>query len=72
MALREEMEATGNWLFRWRSYLPLALLALLLAGLQATPLRDREMHPAWTLSSISCRRRIICTGRLSRCLSSSS
>ena len=49
MALREEMEATGNWLFRWRSYLPLALLALLLAGLQATPQRDRDMHPVWTL-----------------------
>ncbi len=29
MALREEMEAQGNWLFRWRSYLPLALLPLL-------------------------------------------
>jgi protein-S-isoprenylcysteine O-methyltransferase Ste14 len=49
MSLREEMEATGNWLFRWRSYLPLALIGLLLAGLQATPQRDLEMHRAWTL-----------------------
>ena len=50
MALREEMEATGNWLFRWRSYLPLALIGLLLVGLQATPQRDRDMHRAWTLA----------------------
>jgi protein-S-isoprenylcysteine O-methyltransferase Ste14 len=28
MALREEMEKSGMWLFRWRSYLPLAVLAL--------------------------------------------
>ncbi len=26
MPLREEMERSGNWLFRWRSYLPLLLL----------------------------------------------
>lgn len=30
MALREEFEASGAWLFRWRSYVPLVLLALLL------------------------------------------
>ncbi|MFM1933042.1 MAG: hypothetical protein RL226_2345 [Bacteroidota bacterium] len=28
MALIEEMEASGNWLFRWRSYLPLVLYVL--------------------------------------------
>jgi len=28
MPLREEWEAQGNWLFRWRSYLPIALCAL--------------------------------------------
>ena len=26
MALKEEFESTGNWLFRWRSYLPLLLI----------------------------------------------
>jgi len=31
MALLEELERSGNWLFRWRSYLPLAVLALFLA-----------------------------------------
>jgi len=30
MALREELEKQGNWLFRWRSYLPLVLLPMLL------------------------------------------
>ena len=30
VALREEFEREGTWLFRWRSYLPLALLALVL------------------------------------------
>lgn len=35
MALRDEMERSGLWLFRWRSYLPLFLLALVLAVLVA-------------------------------------
>ena len=30
MALREEFESSGNWLFRWRSYLPVAGLAIIL------------------------------------------
>ncbi|MBI4395343.1 MAG: DUF1295 domain-containing protein [Candidatus Omnitrophica bacterium] len=33
MALREEFERSGNWLFRWRSYLPLLLIILLLIAL---------------------------------------
>ena len=36
MALREELERQGDWLFRWRSYvLPVALLILLLVLLSA-------------------------------------
>jgi protein-S-isoprenylcysteine O-methyltransferase Ste14 len=31
MPLREEFARSGGWLFRWRSYLPLILLALVLA-----------------------------------------
>src|SRR6187431_3684361 len=27
MAIREELERQGTWLFRWRSYLPLVLVA---------------------------------------------
>jgi len=34
MALREELESTGNWLFRWRSYLPLAFIGLFLVALR--------------------------------------
>jgi protein-S-isoprenylcysteine O-methyltransferase Ste14 len=30
--LIEEFESTGHWLFRWRSYLPLATVALVLGG----------------------------------------
>ena len=34
LALREEFESGGNWLFRWRSYLPLVLLALVLVVME--------------------------------------
>ncbi|MDZ4805773.1 MAG: isoprenylcysteine carboxylmethyltransferase family protein [Candidatus Eisenbacteria bacterium] len=33
MALQEEFERSGRWLFRWRSYVPLVLLALCLFAL---------------------------------------
>jgi len=33
MALQEEFEAAGNWLFRWRSYLPLMLMVPMLMAL---------------------------------------
>ena len=35
MPLREEFETTGNWLFRWRSYLPIALIVVVLPGIQS-------------------------------------
>ena len=34
MALREELEGQGKWLFRWRSYLPLLLIPLLFLALR--------------------------------------
>jgi protein-S-isoprenylcysteine O-methyltransferase Ste14 len=34
MALREDMEKQGNWLFRWRSYLPLLVIPLFIVALQ--------------------------------------
>ncbi len=34
MALQEEFEASGNWLFRWRGQLPLILVAICLAALR--------------------------------------
>ena len=33
MTLQDEFEKTGNWLFRWRSYLPLALIVLVLTSM---------------------------------------
>ena len=33
MALKEEFVKSGNWLFRWRSFLPLILLAVFIFGL---------------------------------------
>ena len=33
MPLREEFRRTGNWLFRWRSYLPLAVLVAVLVAM---------------------------------------
>jgi protein-S-isoprenylcysteine O-methyltransferase Ste14 len=34
MPLREEFERTGSWLFRWRSYLPLALIGVILLAMR--------------------------------------
>jgi len=34
MALKEETQTIGNWLFRWRSYLPLLVLVLALVGMR--------------------------------------
>ena len=34
MALREELEKQGGWLFRWRNYLPLLMLPILLMALR--------------------------------------
>ena len=51
MTLREEFERSGNWLFRWRSYLPLVLVApLLLAMHHPDYLRqDRSGNDVWAL-----------------------
>ena len=34
MALQEELERTGNWLFRWRSFIPLALVVPMFAAMR--------------------------------------
>ncbi|NLH40039.1 MAG: hypothetical protein GX445_08265 [Elusimicrobia bacterium] len=34
MALREDFEKEGNWLFRWRSYLPLAAFGIVLLAIR--------------------------------------
>ena len=48
MALRNELVAQGNWLFRHRSWLPLVPLALVLALLPFAPdPRAHPPHPWW-------------------------
>ena len=54
MALREDFERQGNWLFRWRSYLPLLIIPLffvalisLANGIQANSVSDHEFWEAF-------------------------
>jgi protein-S-isoprenylcysteine O-methyltransferase Ste14 len=49
MPLMEEFEAFGQWLFRWRSYLPLVTVALLLAALAGFdyPLGSHLLDQIW-------------------------
>jgi protein-S-isoprenylcysteine O-methyltransferase Ste14 len=49
MGLREEFEATGNWLFRRRGYLPLLLFPLLLVAARGStyPAGDHGLDLAW-------------------------
>lgn len=49
MALREEFESNGTWLFRWRSFLPLALLGVFLLALRSYhyPGHSGRLHHIW-------------------------
>lgn len=51
MALKHELVHLGNWLFRWRSYLPLLLLGFFLLALKdVTPLSaSANVNRAWEL-----------------------
>jgi len=51
MQLIEEMEATGRWLFRWRSYLPFVTIALLFVALNhfTYPFGSHRWDQAWEL-----------------------
>ncbi|HEY2838146.1 MAG TPA: isoprenylcysteine carboxylmethyltransferase family protein [Pirellulales bacterium] len=49
MPLREEFENVGNWLFRWRSYLPIALALVLALGLRENRLQHFMPSLGWTL-----------------------
>ncbi len=42
MALIEEFERTGNWLFRWRSYLPIAMVVVILMGIQSMEVKPAD------------------------------
>jgi protein-S-isoprenylcysteine O-methyltransferase Ste14 len=51
MALQQEMESAGNWLFRRRSYLPIVMIGLFLAGLRdfRYPADRLDLYRAWGL-----------------------
>lgn len=51
MGLREEFEASGNWLFQRRGYLPLLLFPLVLVAAHRSPYLagDRGMGLAWEM-----------------------
>lgn len=53
MALIEEFQSQGNWLFRWRSYLPLIFLALLgVAFKQSETLFQTVFHEWWEITCL--------------------
>ena len=51
MAYIDEMRNQGNWLFRWRSFLPLAIVPFFLIGLQhfTYPMGSRLLDRLWEL-----------------------
>lgn len=51
MALREELERQGAWLFRWRSYIPLFMIVLFILALRhfEYPLNNPEWDRPWEL-----------------------
>ena len=55
MALREDFERQGAWLFRWRSYLPLVMVALVVASMTTFeyPAHDRARQDRWELACLA-------------------
>ena len=51
MALSGELERQGNWLFRWRSYLPLLGMPVAVAAMASVhwPFGSFEFHQAWEI-----------------------
>jgi len=54
MALIESFEKSGNWLFRWRSYLPLVLYVLAGAVLLWGPAPEEEKISNWDAFEMIC------------------
>ncbi|MBU4251994.1 MAG: isoprenylcysteine carboxylmethyltransferase family protein [Candidatus Omnitrophica bacterium] len=42
MALREDMEKQGNWLFRWRSYLPLLGIPIFIIAIRQSGILEKK------------------------------
>lgn len=54
MALREDFEISGNWLFRWRSYLPVVLIGIFFLALREYeyPGGSEFSHHLWEMICI--------------------
>jgi protein-S-isoprenylcysteine O-methyltransferase Ste14 len=52
MPLREEIERQGNWLFKWRSYLPLLAAPLLIIALSRARVLGDKAGGYWTAFAI--------------------
>ena len=54
MALKEEFESTGGWLFRWRSYLPLGMIGIFLLALRGYeyPGHSEYLDELWEVSCL--------------------
>lgn len=52
MPLREELRSNGEWLFRWRSYLPLVLFALVFPAMVVS--RQGTAQESWRVWDLFC------------------
>ncbi len=66
MSLREHLEDSGNWLFRWRSFLPFCLFLIYFTAIPHIhrPLGSERLQNAWEVFCFV----ISFTGLLLRCL----
>ena len=56
MTLIDQLEREGNWLFRWRSYLPvifIPFIAIALVNQTRWPLGSEAMQSAWQVICLS-------------------
>jgi protein-S-isoprenylcysteine O-methyltransferase Ste14 len=54
MTIHKQLEKQGNWLFRWRSYLPLLILPILLAALNESESLERVLGVSNLFWEIFC------------------
>jgi len=66
MQITRQIEVQGNWLFRWRSYLPLLSLPLLIVELAEyqRPFHSEGLHRSWSMFCLA----ISLIGLIVRCL----
>jgi len=55
MALQDELESAGNWLFRWRSFLPLVLFVPFVIDMRhfEWPMHSRQLQDVWELCCLA-------------------